>query len=378
MHDRGEFIQGTTRTWLRISQSVTAAVAYLRHHLAPTGRFDYIYYAGTNQISQNYNLIRHAGTVMMLYRLVGTRFDDGVLEQHIDRAWAYLAQSLMFFEVGGVPSACIVEAGVARLGCTALTLLALAAKLGRFSARDRNAVSLLTQLARYLTSQQKDNGRFVSKSVFVSGSEIPFDSQYYPGEAILALCAAFRITGDLTFFKVATVGAQYLMGRYDRGVSSAIDVTDHWLMIALDQLHALDRRTMWVQHLRRLSQPLLPNDARSLSGDTDPVLWLDNATTTQIATRAEGLLGALRVEIRLHEKNRANALGQTILTAISRCLERQIDSGGIPSFSPGATGGIVQSVGQSSIRIDYVQHVLGACLGSLESLAGLDLSQRPS
>jgi hypothetical protein len=360
----------TTRaglSWRRMAGSIDASIDYLRRHLAPSGRFSYIFDAATSRVPDGYNLLRHAGTTMVLYRLVGTRFDDGSLSGEAERAWSYLTRFLASAQRGGIDCSCLVEAGVAKLGGTALALLALAAKIER-SIFDRRDMDLLTKLACYLASQQEGDGRFISKSDLLTGREIPFRSLYYPGEAILALCAASRISGQVRFLECARRGARYLMGRDQEFPPGAIEFTDHWLMMALNALHAVDQDFAWVEHLRRLALPLVGDGAGANCRGAPPTPWLEVGTTTEIATRLEGLLGALDVELRLGERGRAMILLRGIFAGIARCIERQIGGDEMPRLDPKATGGFVQSPSQTSIRIDYVQHVLAATFGALELL----------
>jgi hypothetical protein len=62
-----------------ITRATQAAIGYLSNHISPFGKFDYILDLRTGEVSSGYNLLRHAGTAMALYQMVGLAFDDGAI-----------------------------------------------------------------------------------------------------------------------------------------------------------------------------------------------------------------------------------------------------------------------------------------------------------
>jgi hypothetical protein len=354
--------------WQELTESLAASVRYLLCQLSPTGRFNYCYDSESRRIVKGYNLIRHSGTTMMLYRLVGTCFDRGNLAQDAARAWSYLSPYIVFMERDETPFACLAVEGIAKLGFTALSLLALNERIQRTADPDPSELDLFRRFAEYVMLQQESDGHFVSKYDLNEDRRLLFESQYYSGEAILALCAASHPTRDSRFLDASAIGAKYLIHKYEREDLISTSIFDHWLMMALNQLHRSDGETIWVDYLRLATESLLQNDSEKVPFNPAEGSWMSNMTTTQITTRVEGLLGALEVETRLGESRRAAALGNAIVSAMAYCLQRQIGSKSRPCNDPVAKGGVVQSDSESVIRIDYVQHFLGAGLGTLANL----------
>ena len=294
----------TAPDWQELTERLAASVRYLLFHLGPAGQFDYIYDSGGRRVVEGYNLIRHAGTTMILYRLVGTFFDEGNLAKQTARAWSYLSPYIVRVEQKGASVACLAVDGIAKLGFTALTLLALSEKIQRTADKDPSQLALMRRFAGYLMLQQETDGHFVSKYDLNQDRPLLFESRYYSGEAILALCAASRATGNSRFLNAAAVGAEYLIHKYQREGFVLSGSFDHWLMMALNQLHQSDEGTIWVDYMRLAAEALLQKSSQGVPLGNAQRNWMSGMTTTQITTRLEGLLGALEVETRLGENQK--------------------------------------------------------------------------
>jgi hypothetical protein len=196
-----------------ITRAIQAAIGYLSNHVSPSGKFDYIFDLRTGEVSRGYNLLRHAGTTMALYQMVGSAFDDGAIGSVADLAWSYLQQFLVSSRDTGRQLCFLTNGRIAKLDGTALALLVLAASAENSPASDRYA-ELVQQLGWYLVSQQKANGRFLSKIGCLMRIELPAKSAYYPGQAVLALCAAYQITKEVTFLESADHGVRHIAAQH--------------------------------------------------------------------------------------------------------------------------------------------------------------------
>jgi hypothetical protein len=347
-----------------ITRAIQAAISYLSNHISPSGKFDYIFDPRTCEVSRGYNLLRHAGTTMALYQMVGSVFDDGAIGFVADLAGSYLQKFLVSSRDTGRQLCFLTNGRIAKLGGTALALLALAASAEN-SPSDRYA-ELVQQLGWYLVSQQKVNGRFVSKIDCLMRIELPAKSAYYPGQAVLALCAAYQITKEVTFLESADHGARHIAEQHKVDPPTATGFADHWTMMALAALHKIHAGLWYVNHLRYLAEPLV------YAVESGNPSWIDSEYTTHIATRIEGLLACLNVELSLKDEMRAMRLLRTVLTGLTRCYQRQIGGPGWPALPQAALGGFVHSFAQPTIRIDYVQHVLAPSFGLFRILEKRD------
>jgi hypothetical protein len=347
-----------------IAERVRAALGYLSCHASPSGRFDGVDGERTEPDSAAYDVLAHAGATAVLYRLVGSRFADAALDATAERAFSYLRNRL-------APVKCrecrvdhgtrFVDGGIARLGSTALALLALAARIDRSgsagSAGSAGAATddmrLLIQLARYLTSQQDEDGRFVAGVDTTTGERAPSPSPRDSGMAVLALCAAYRIAGQAEHGEGAVRGARHLVGERpaagDDGGAAALAPPDPWLMRALAELHVLAPDAIWVVHLRALAAPVIAAAPPTEPDDAVNPACLHARTTAQVAACLEGLLAGFAVERRLGERARAASVLRVILAGLEHCHAPPIGAG---------------------IGLEEVQHTLAASFGLLQLLAG--------
>lgn len=355
---------------VRLRRSISDALAYLVRHVRAEGSYDYEYDPTSMSPKSGYNLLRHAGTTMELYRFVGSEFDDGAVSRAAARTWDYLFQFICPVVRSGTECACLANSDVAKLGGTALTLLALTARIAQIGSCSGD-LSLANRLSRYLISQQLSDGRFVSKATVTTGASIPFESIYYAGETVLALCSAYRVTQESVYLEHAVRGARAMIEQNSERVRAGSQPADHWLMRALAELHILAPDPQWVIHLRTLANAmlLLPSQTSNVPERSH---WLADGSTTAISTRIEGLLASLAVELQLKNSTGAVMHAEFIRAGLTFCLARQIRSEQGMFSDPNAQGGFVQSAINSSIRIDCVQHALGASLTFLGHLPELD------
>jgi hypothetical protein len=251
-------------------------------------------------------------------------------------AWL-LGNHLRFFRSVGNPV--LVEDNSIKLGGNALGVLALVA-LHRATGTVL-ALDLARGLAGSMLDERHDDGDFVHKRFFRSGRASDFRSEYYTGEALLALCELGTATGEARWREAAAAVADRL-GPRDYGVEQH----SHWMLYALDHLHETTGAERYYRHAARIARHIVEHpDYRS---------W---GRSTPIACRSEGLLAFLR----LLERRAAVedlALRQDCLNTVRENLALQA------GFRTPA-GGFVRGGGDSrgrEVRIDYIQHNISAFL----------------
>lgn len=351
-----------------IRSAIRRGLEYLVRHVAPDGKFDYELDARTGKSSPKYNLLRHAGTTSLLYRLVKSEFDDnGSLVKIANRARSFMTPFLTQVQWKDYSCVCLSQEGIAKLGGTALALIALAeaAKTTEFDAWQ---AKLVNEMALYLISQQFEDGGFQSKLNLLTDRAFAFRSRYYPGQAILALCEAYQCCSDALFLNRAELGMAFLSNLHCAEPPTPNGYVDHWAMIALSRLYKLTNDTRYSDYLRYLARPLIALDA------ADIPIWLESDCTTQVSTRLEGLVALLEADLQSTAAEKLNLL-QTIFLGLARCLERQIGSTNsqLQGARSDCMGGFIRSSTQLVVRIDYVQHAVAAFFGTLEALSNQNI-----
>jgi hypothetical protein len=143
---------------------------------------------------------------------------------------------------------------------------------------------------------------------------------------------------------------------------------DAWLMQALESLHRKSPDPRYSRHALDLAEAMMASqyddeDGPEYAGGFGP----GEPRTTSAASRAEGLVAALKLARRTSDR-RASGIAAALRSTARFQLSRQYTaatSNGLPN--PGRVRGAFRE-GQNAglIRIDFVQHNISALLGIAE------------
>ncbi|MCH9651637.1 MAG: hypothetical protein K0U98_25650 [Deltaproteobacteria bacterium] len=344
-------------------EAARAGGEYLLRHHQPNGLFDYSYRAKRDKYDDSYNLLRHAGTcyaLLELYEATGdARYRAAArlgLEKLLTKARPPKPEHReAHFEA-------IVSPGEeAKLGGAALTILAL------MRYREASGESLwldrARNLATFLVFQQEPSGHFFSKYFYGPPDPEPFESIYYPGEAILSLMRLYREDPDPRWLETARKGADWLMDVRDTGKAVKDLPHDHWLLMGLNELHQVTEDPRYAQHGARIAQAII--EAQRTAGP--PLDWVGSYYTpprsTPTATRSEALVAMVHLakRVRMDPTPYLEALRRAASFQL-RCQLTEQNSLYLPRPDL-ALGGFRRSLTNWEVRIDYVQHNLSALLG---------------
>ena len=344
-----------------VRQALRAAAGYMKHSVDTEGRFAYSYRPDTDTLSHRYNILRHAGTVYAMLELYELA-DDAKLMAAAQRALDYLVKRCRSCPcLAG--AACVEEKGFVKLGGNALALIALAKYFEVTS--DRRYLPLMKQLARWIQWVQREDGSFDRQKVrYADCHDTGFVSDYYPGEAILAMLRLYAIDGDERWLDVAEGGAAYLVETRDFRKDLARLSHDHWLLYALHELGRYRPRPAFDRHALRIAEAIM--HAQNLSPQYPD--WRGSfyrpPRSTPTATRVEGLAAAYRIAVR----NGKVELSERIFSAITEGIRFQLQTQLGPESvlhvkNPArALGGFRRSLTNYGIRIDYVQHNISSLI----------------
>lgn len=336
---------------------------YLLRHHHPEGTFDYSYETKRDLNNSGYNLLRHAGTCYALAELYLATGDRRYLEASRLGLEALLTRTRppkpehrdAAFE------AVISPGEEAKLGGAALAVLALMRY--QEASGDDSWLGRARKLALFLAFQQEPSGHFFSKYFYGPPDPEPFESIYYPGEAILSLLRLYRVDPDPRWLATARRGADWLMDVRDAGKETHDLPHDHWLLMGLNELHQVTGDPRYGLHGARIAQAIV--EAQRTEGP--PRDWIGSFYTpprsTPTATRAEALVAMVHLAHRLEMDSAPYR--QALLRMASfqlRCQLTPVNSLYLPRPDL-AVGGFRRSLTNWEVRIDYVQHNLSALLG---------------
>ncbi|MEM1152848.1 MAG: hypothetical protein AAGI44_01820 [Pseudomonadota bacterium] len=185
-----------------------------------------------------------------------------------------------------------------------------------------------------------EQGELIHKRYFGTGKVSAFRSEYYTGEALLALLSMYAVSGEQMWLD-ETLSVERALAGIDYGVAEQ----SHWMLYALELLQLHAETELAYEHAAKIARNILSNG-----------LYLSWGRSTPIACRSEGLMAFVRMK---HPENiEAVRLRDACLAQVESNLCKQLEcrrSDG--SFVRGG-----QDQRHNEVRIDYIQHNISAFL----------------
>ncbi len=348
-------------------RSAQEGTDYLVRVTDAAGRFVYSQDPSDRSMFDAYNMLRHAGTIYSMVEMYQVNGDAKLLAA-IERAIDFLLANIKPCP-NFATRQCAVDIDSVKLGGNALAAIALAqyeAATGNTEYRERAA-----SLVGWIQDVQDEAGQFtVHKESFPRGVASSFVSEYYPGEAVLALVRVFERTGDSSLLDTAERASRWLIQVRDGGKGVDQLSHDHWLLYGLDALHRHRPDPLYVTHAGKIVQAIV--DAQN----TEPewIDWLGSyyrpPRTTPTAIRTEGLAAAWSMMGRVGDRKTMTRIEAAVRLGIRFQLQTQA-SPELNMFlaEPAPTlGGFRRGLDEYEIRIDYVQHNISALLAAAKML----------
>ncbi len=348
---------------------------YLARAVGTDGRFVYSYRPKTDQERSKYNILRHAGTIYSMIELYQVTGDEELLAT-AERAVAFLGRAIEHCptgaEFGGsAQAACVIEKGFVKLGGNALGIIALA-KHAEVTDSDV-LLPVIDRLGLWLLATQNDAGEFIAHKVDQKTGELDDHvSQYYPGEAVLALLRLSRLHGSRSratakndrWLDAAEKGARWLIETRDRDVSDHRLNHDHWLLYALNELHRRRPDPLYLKHAERITGAILRLQNRRPPYPDWLGTYYNPPRSTPTATRSEGLAAAYLLARDFGRQEPAARLLEGLKLGVRFQLKTQFRPESVLYLpDPRRTlGGFRRGLDNYEIRIDYVQHNISALL----------------
>ena len=341
-----------------LTTSARMGISYLLRCIREDGTFVYEINAKTGATSNSYNILRHAGSLYVLYQWCAYYYDRDMLSL-LEPAAGYLKRQTCTLK-SQANIQCVVEGGTAKLGGTALTLLALTEKYKITPSADD--LVTMKNLAGFIIWMQDAKGKFRSKLFFPSEDFSYFESTYYPGEAILALIHFYEIEPDPIWLKHAKLGIDYLTAHPVRN-KNGTHGHNHWFATALSAYPNIFEDDHIYAELFLITNATIERmHENKITGNGE-----FSYSSAEMATRGETILAALSVTSKLKSIEETKRLKNELTDLIIYCLRFQIKKD-ISWNGLNIIGGIRRGKRKNKIRIDFVQHVVQVLLG-LSTLA---------
>ena len=345
---------------------------YLTRMVNQDGSFVYEYFPETDTASNDYNILRHAGTTYSMVQVYEKHKDEKLLDA-IHRAFTYLINQTEECTYKSIKGRCVVEKDNVKVGGNGLSILAMT-EYQKVTGDDRY-LSVAQELATWIASTQIEDGRFgVHKLNVRTGVPSDFVSGYYPGEAIFALTRLYQIDKNKKWLDVADKNATYLITIRDKGVEINKLNHDHWLLYGLNELHRSRPREIFLEHQRKIVTAI--SNAQMLNVPVPDWKGAYNRPprSTPAATRSEGLTAAYMLEKDFGSQENTEKILRTIREGIKFQLRTLIrPERAIFLKNPQRSlGGFTGTLTDYSVRIDDVQHNISAIVRTADILRDIE------
>jgi hypothetical protein len=330
------------------------------------GSFYYEYDPETDEYDLvDYNEVRHAGTTYSIFLVHGLVGGEDVLEA--------AEAAARYIDVNAVPvkgGRAFVYEGEMKLGGQALALVALLER--RRVLDDENYDELIGELAAFMVSLELPDqpGRyFMRYDVATATPQLEPDSDFYPGEALLALTRLAEHFPDAGYLEYATRAAEYLVHVRDGDLPAlgAAPRDDHWLTMALAELYRLRpdedyRSVAYLQAERMLANQYRPDTARPMQIGAS-VRTVINYTST--ATKGEAFIAAWALAVASEEVEAAERYATAALRNAQFQMRVQYTADNTQLFPrpEAAIGAWSEDIFDAYVRVDFVQHNVSALAG---------------
>ena len=201
-------------TSVELQVAASEAVDWFARNQEGDGTWLYQYDAGSDEVVDDYNVVRHAGAVMGLYQAAGAAI-PGALET-ADRGFAWAEDHLVERD----DWAALSHQGRTATGATALLVSGLVER--RAATGDERYDDLLADLGRFLAAQTEPSGAVLANYSLRSEAPEPgVYSAYFTGETYWAFARLHGLDPGAGWGALADRVGAYLTTRRD-------DVEDHW------------------------------------------------------------------------------------------------------------------------------------------------------
>jgi len=212
-----------------VAPLISSAYKYLAEMIKPSGEFVYGVYPIYHKEIENYNILRHAGSVWSLVKLYSTQRDAAVAEK-IKSAVEYLEKEFVTYRDDTTAFVVEKKSSELKLGGNALAVIMLTEYMEVF--KTDKYLGLVKALTNgILEMQNRRSGEFFHVWRYPDFEPVDaFRTVYYDGEAAFALVRAYECTGYAKYLDAAKLAVENFID---------LDYTshrDHWVSYALNEI----------------------------------------------------------------------------------------------------------------------------------------------
>jgi len=335
---------------------------YLVRHQHEDGHFDYVYSPETGEVSDAYNMLRHAGTTFALLQLFGVTEDEKYLQAG-ESGLSYIFDKTSVCPTNSSNTLCMYDGEKAKIGGNALAILAIVEHV-RATGETKN-IETAKKLGEWIVDSQNEFGEYTPHIIYRNQKVSDHVSEYYPGEAIFALMKLHEITGDDKWLNSARRAIDWLIFVRDKDKTIEDIIHDHWLLYGLSEFVKYEKESAYIEHAKKIVDAIISEQ----NIEDVPKAWVGGfkqpPQTTSSATRGEGLGSAYEIFSVVGDSEYKEKTLDSLEKVVTFELYQFIDGPRARTYKEPmqALGGFNESFEESEIRIDNVQHNISSLLG---------------
>ena len=269
-------------------ESAQASATWIERAQLQDGKYVYEYNRRTDEISSDYNVVRHAGVTMSLYQLAAS--GDLSVMPTADRGLDYMTDNLYRHD-DWVAFQNPVD-GRVQLGASALMLAGLMQR--RLATNDTAYDDLSRQVGRALLALQLPDGAFLANWDPKAGAPVPEQrSKYATGEAFWALALMHRAFPGEGWDAPVWLTADYLaLDRDDYERQKFPPWADQWAAYGFGEMSDWGLRDHHIAYTRSLAERfgfLIRVESQRRDNEFSKVLHGRQARAAGMGTWVEGL-----------------------------------------------------------------------------------------
>lgn len=340
---------------------------YFKHVVNKKGKFIYTYNPAEDIAEKKYNILRHAGTIFSMIQTYELTQDEEIMIE-VKRALEFLTNKVkepIVDEKGKV----IVERDVVKIGGNGLAIVALASYTE--VTQDKKYLPLMQDLATWIKEMQDNTGNFkVHKQIYSTGEATDFVSDFYIGEAILAMTKLYTLDHNEEWLDVAEKAADYLILSKNKDATKSTIHHDHWLLYGLNGLYRLRKKEIYIKHLLMMSDSIIDTQYTEVNTEEEEFIggYPPQAGTlpksVPVACRTEGLSNAYIIAKDFGYKEEAERMKKAIILGVQFQLQMQLREESIMHFQNKSLslGAFYNKFKDITLRNDFTQHNISACI----------------
>lgn len=306
--------------------------------------------ARTGKYSDAVNELRKIGALWSIAEIAAFTGDDRY-DDLIEAGLRYFEQFIMHYD----GFAYLDVHGKRKLGYNALLIMAILS-----SEPGEQRQKLAEELADGILHQQQEDGSY--KTYFFSNQNTGTD--YYPGEASLALATFYEKTGDKRYLEALRKSFPHYRDYWRANRTTAFIP---WHTQALVKLHALDPDEEYRDFVFEMNDWILTRQQTAEKNIKEEYIGgFQNAPGNSTAGYLEGLNDAYALAMRIGDTQRTQRYGEAIRLGTRFVHSTQYTNSNLFGLSAPLDarilGGVKQSPESPMLRVDYNQHATAAFL----------------